>query len=531
MGHQQPLQPAHAAMPPTAGVSGTGADARMRPQPVTQQLPRPQQSAQGVGAGPGAPMPAAAARGALGHAHLTQPGAPAHGARPAVGLAVAPGQAPNLLVGGAQYKAPHSAMAGTGRGPGDLAPSQAPPLRQAPAPSQGAGAASAAVGATGAGGASGPGGTGGGGGGAAGEGAVDAGEDGALGKRKADNQGDAATSGAAAKKAKDTGEELDLTLGVVDMNEEASRLSSKYRRQCLHTCTDVPFLQYEKDGPRRTGPLVQHLQTLMARHTGEVKHMDNLAIDLLSLACQQVLCSRLVAVLPPCSWLLDPRGESALYDACSCCTTRGGAIRSHAAATRCAELPFRRLAQHMRTTIERLVEVSCHRSGRAAGFAALRPHKAGALPKAAASGLGEAAPAAPANGAGAAGQVGAGAHLPMAHADLLEQEAARRASAPAIFGAAGRARGAAQVAMTERQPSAAAARGGLGEGGGVDVEMPDAAHGGINGGSGAPGGAASAERSGADAQGASVGANGCPAGGEEREILLKDILYILEGEV
>jgi len=66
----------------------------------------------------------------------------------------------------------------------------------------------------------------------------------------------------------------------------------KYVGTCAHKCTDVPFLQYDKDGPRRIGPLIQHLETLMARHASQVDSIENLAIDLLSLACEQVcLCA------------------------------------------------------------------------------------------------------------------------------------------------------------------------------------------------------------------------------------------------
>ncbi|MFN9909513.1 MAG: hypothetical protein ACK56F_25910, partial [bacterium] len=41
-------------------------------------------------------------------------------------------------------------------------------------------------------------------------------------------------------------------------------------------------------GPRRSGPLVQHLEALLARHTSQVDSIENVAIDLLSLACEQV---------------------------------------------------------------------------------------------------------------------------------------------------------------------------------------------------------------------------------------------------
>jgi len=116
-------------------------------------------------------------------------------------------------------------------------------------------------------------------------------EGGGVGKRKAEEEGDAGGSGAAAKKAKD--DDFTNTLGtVVDEAAEAKAMgSTKYARSCEHKCTDVPFLQYDKDGPRRTGPLVQHLQNLIARHSGEVQCMENTAIDLLSLACEQVCLS------------------------------------------------------------------------------------------------------------------------------------------------------------------------------------------------------------------------------------------------
>jgi hypothetical protein len=110
---------------------------------------------------------------------------------------------------------------------------------------------------------------------------------GAGGKRKADEEGGDAAG--ASKKAKDTDDPMSTLGAVVDEAAEAKALAStKFSRVCMHKCTDVPFLQYDKDGPRRTGPLVQHLQTLIARHSGDVHYMENVAIDLLSLACEQV---------------------------------------------------------------------------------------------------------------------------------------------------------------------------------------------------------------------------------------------------
>ena len=120
----------------------------------------------------------------------------------------------------------------------------------------------------------------------------------AGGKRKADEDGQ---SGAASKKA-NTQEPKDkedpslnfidrsIVVAVLDEAAEAKAMSSnfKYVGACVHRCSDVPFLQYDKDGPRRSGPLVQHLEALLARHTSQVDSIENLAIDLLSLACEQV---------------------------------------------------------------------------------------------------------------------------------------------------------------------------------------------------------------------------------------------------
>ena len=114
----------------------------------------------------------------------------------------------------------------------------------------------------------------------------------AGGKRKADEDGQ---SGAASKKAntqepKDKEDPLNFIVAVLDEAAEAKAMSSnfKYVGACAHRCTDVPFLQYDKDGPRRSGPLVQHLEALLARHTSQVDSIENVAIDLLSLACEQV---------------------------------------------------------------------------------------------------------------------------------------------------------------------------------------------------------------------------------------------------
>ena len=183
-------------------------------------------------------------------------------------------------------------------------------------------------------------------------------------KRKADDEGTGGADGA--KKAKaDSDDPVALLSGAVDEAAEAKAMKrTKFSRKCLHQCTDVPFLQYDKDGPRRVGPLVQHLEALLARHKGDVHYMDNLAIDLLSLACEQ----------------------------------------------------------HMRTTIERLVEASRHRSGRSPAFAALGDHNSlrasSAVEPAAAS-------------AAASDVVGEGPRSHV-HASLQEQDAARCASAPPL---------------------------------------------------------------------------------------------------
>ena len=114
-------------------------------------------------------------------------------------------------------------------------------------------------------------------------------EDGVAGKRKADTDGDGVASESAKKAKEADGEPYNSLSGLIHEDEEKKamqRLNSL--RKCTFKCTDVPFLQYDKDGPRRTGPLVQYVQTLLSRHPGDVVYMDNLAIDLLSLACEQV---------------------------------------------------------------------------------------------------------------------------------------------------------------------------------------------------------------------------------------------------
>lgn len=118
-----------------------------------------------------------------------------------------------------------------------------------------------------------------------------AGGAGGAGKRKADDDlaGDAGAGGTGgAKKAKDADDPLNTLGSVVDEAAEAKAMSSSVSRVCAHKCTDVPFLQYDRDGPHRMGPLVNHLQALIARHSGDVHYMENTAIDLLSLACEQV---------------------------------------------------------------------------------------------------------------------------------------------------------------------------------------------------------------------------------------------------
>ena len=183
-------------------------------------------------------------------------------------------------------------------------------------------------------------------------------------KRKADDEGTGGADGA--KKAKaDSDDPVALLSGAVDEAAEAKAMKrTKFSRKCLYQCTDVPFLQYDKDGPRRVGPLVQHLEALLARHKGDVHYMDNLAIDLLSLACEQ----------------------------------------------------------HMRTTIERLVEASRHRSGRSPAFAALSDHKS----------LRASSAVEPAAASAATSDVVGEGHRSHVHASLQEQDAARCASAPPL---------------------------------------------------------------------------------------------------
>lgn len=179
-------------------------------------------------------------------------------------------------------------------------------------------------------------------------------------------------------------------------------------------------------------------------------------------------------------------------------------------------------SQHMRTTIERLVQVSYHRSGRNPGFAALRLRKTAAPCSMVASTL---VPA----GASAHGSMPAGApsafSLPLAHADLAEQEAARRASAP-ISSNGSRAPAGADAG--DPPASHAGAHGGLRVGEGGDSVMAD-----VGGAGGKDVDCAGAAPGGGHGQIAAAGAGSKdrPAGGDDGGILLKDVLYILENEV
>ena len=187
----------------------------------------------------------------------------------------------------------------------------------------------------------------------------------------------------------------------------------------------------------------------------------------------------------------------------------------------------------MRTTIERVVEVSRHRSERALGFSALRPHKPPASTSAADAARSQSG-AASTGAASAASDGGYSGHESLVHADLSEQEAARRASAPAALNTARRA----GVGSHNEWMQQARNANGVGVGGGAageagaggDVAMRDtgdscAEHGGLNSTAGAAGHGGSAGRA--------VDVGEALAGSREdaeRGILLKDVLFILEKE-
>ena len=114
--------------------------------------------------------------------------------------------------------------------------------------------------------------------------------------------------------------------------------------------------------------------------------------------------------------------------------------------------------------------------------------------------------------------------LPLAHADLAEQEAARRASAPISNGSPASAGAGAE----DPPASHARAHGDLGVGEGGDSAMTDVGGAGgkdIDGAGAAPGGGHG------QIAAACAGSKDRPAGGDDRGILLKDVLYILENEV
>jgi hypothetical protein len=153
----------------------------------------------------------------------------------------------------------------------------------------------------------------------------------------------------------------------------------------------------------------------------------------------------------------------------------------------------------MRTTIQRLVEVSKHRTGRALGFSALRAHKSGGQGSepehaSAASAKAPAPPPPP------------GAHPPCVHADLQEQEAARRVTARASLAEA-----------TSTSSSVHRVR--------RDLVMTDASgatsarqDAGNSSGGGVPDAVTVADAMGRDAK-------------QEKRVLLKDLLFVLEREV
>lgn len=173
----------------------------------------------------------------------------------------------------------------------------------------------------------------------------------------------------------------------------------------------------------------------------------------------------------------------------------------------------------MRNTVQRLVEVSYHRSGRNPGFSALRPHKAAAPSAAPASTLVAAGPSARGSMPAPAQQAGC---MPLAHADLAEQEAARRASAPPIVHGSRSASSA--PANAQKLPDGQAGGGGRGVGAeGGDSIMADA---GV------------ARDDGANGAGAASGGPGRIVAGGAGEgqardggIQLTDVLYVLENEV
>jgi len=209
----------------------------------------------------------------------------------------------------------------------------------------------------------------------------------------------------------------------------------------------------------------------------------------------------------------------------------------------------------MRTTIERVVEASHHRSGRAPGFASLRPHKS--LASTSTVDAAQAQAGAASNGAAAAGKAASGgnAHQPFGHADLVEQEAARRASAVVRvdaprLAALSRAGAWIQTVLDPKVRGAADTVGGGGGGAaaaagqssarvsvGGDVEMKDAATA-SDCGHDAPisTGAVAVLANGAGRAGLGGDGGGGAAGAgdgaaDAKCILIKDILFILEREV
>ena len=202
--------------------------------------------------------------------------------------------------------------------------------------------------------------------------------------------------------------------------------------------------------------------------------------------------------------------------------------------------------------------MSNHRSGRAPGFSALRPHKSLAQGSQADPASTTAATSSTSPNASAAAQpVGPSRHGPWVHANLLEQEAARRASAPPLPPAMRKAPLTAPATLTQKHLRAGAApaaplTGGSGVGGdlGGDLEMADAP--------GAAGATAAAPHALLGAGGSRAVGNGqskagagdggrqsdeaavkaqAEAGGggvaqeADARILLKDLLLVLEKEV
>jgi hypothetical protein len=73
--------------------------------------------------------------------------------------------------------------------------------------------------------------------------------------------------------------------------EKALALAAQKRRRLAaqRKCTDKPFLEYEKGSRWSTSVLVGRIKRLLARHHGGVSQVEDMAIELISQACEQRL--------------------------------------------------------------------------------------------------------------------------------------------------------------------------------------------------------------------------------------------------